>query len=211
MRQGYKGVGIAAAAVVVWGLSAAINHAAGPAGAVAPTAVAVVNLVEVFNQYEKTKVVNQKLADHRNNLGQEAERKQAKIKALRDTRDAFNVDSKEWYTKDEELRKAQFEFGVWESLEKDRVMEAHKRWTKLTYKTITDEIQRVAKTRGYHMVITSEELDEETDDIKVLLRQIFNRKVVYADGSVDITSEVLRSLNAEFEKSGGAKSVEFLK
>jgi Skp family chaperone for outer membrane proteins len=169
----------------------------------------VVNLVNVFNNFEQTKVLNQELDKYRAKLAEEANARSSKIEAARVERDAFNENTAEWHKKNEELMRQRFELSVWEAIEKEKMLLEHKNWIQRTYEEIVGEIERVAKKNGYHVVLTQEDLEDETDDTKILLRQIFNRKVVYADASVDISAEVLRNLNAEFDRAGGAKSVKF--
>jgi Skp family chaperone for outer membrane proteins len=209
MRQGARWMIVAAVAGSVWVVSVKLNEAAAQNRPGGGTSVAVVNLVQVFNTFNQTKVLNQKLAEHRDKLGQEAAKRKAEIDDKKDLRDACNVNSKEWFKADEEYRKKRFDFLAWEGLEKERVVTAHKNWIKLTYKAITDEVEKVAKAKGFQIVVTSEDLEDETEDTSILLRQIFNRKVVYADPAVDISVEVLRNLNASFEKAGGPQSVQF--
>jgi Skp family chaperone for outer membrane proteins len=192
----------------IWALSAALNQAA-PAAGPAATRVAVVNLVDVFNQYEQTKVLNRKLDEHRAKLQEESNRLTAEIETARQERDAFNMNTAEWHKKNEIYTRKRFEFGVWDALEKEKMVTGHKNWIQRTYESIVAEIEQVAKKNGYHICLTQEDLDVETDDTKILLRQIFNRKVVYADASVDISAEVLRNLNAAFDRAGGANSVQF--
>ena len=52
-------------------------------------------------------------------------------------------------------------------------------------------------------------MDTSVTKPEALLQQIYNRKVVYSDASVDISAEVLATLNANFLKAGGARSVHF--
>lgn len=208
MTKGMNWIGVFFVAVAVWTVSAALNQAA-PASGPEATRVAVVNLVSVFNQFGQTKVLNRKLDEHRAKLVDEANRLTAEIETARQERDAFNVNTAEWHKKNEIYTRKRFEFGVWDALEKEKMVAGHKNWIQKTYEAIVGEIEQVAKKNGYHVVLTQEDLDVETDDTKILLRQIFNRKVVYADASVDISAEVLRNLNAAFDLAGGANSVQF--
>jgi Skp family chaperone for outer membrane proteins len=200
---------VATLTVGVWLASTGLNDASAQGGPPGGTRVAVVNLVQVFNAYQQTLALNRALTAHREQLGQEAQKRKAAIDAQRVKRDAFNSDTKEWHRENKEYKRMRFDFGIWEAMEKDDVVTAHKEWIKRTYNAITAEVARVAKTRGIQLVLTSEDLEEETEDATVLMRQIFNRKVVYADSSIDISAEVLRNLDAAFEKAGGDKAIQF--
>ncbi len=180
------------------------------------TRVAVIDLVRVFNEYEQTKVVNQKMQEHRTKLGQEDDKRAQEINAKRSALEGFTPDSADWYKRNEELKKLRFDYRVWQLTEQDELGEHHLRWVKKTYKQVTDEVAAVAKARGAQLVVTKEELDMPTNqDTKTMLeamfRQILNRKVVYAEPSIDISDQVLENLNAAFQKAGGAKTVDVTK
>ena len=208
MNKSINWVGVFFVGVAVWTISAALNQAAPPT-VTGATRVAVVNLVNVFDQYEKTKVLNRKLDEHRAKLAEEANRSTAGIETARQERDAFNVNTAEWHKKNEDYTRKRFELGVWDAIEKEKMVANHKKWLGDIYQSIIGEIERVAKKNGNQIVLTQEDLNDEATDTKILLTQIFNRKVVYADASVDISAEVLRNLNASFDRAGGAKSVQF--
>ena len=60
-------------------------------------------------------------------------------------------------------------------------------------------IAAVAKEQGYQVVLSAENKLPPTDDAATLLRMIQQRKVIFNDGSVDISSTVLERLNAAYK------------
>ncbi len=210
MRGGSKRMAVLVTAVVVGGVGAGLNRAQNPAAPPDCTRVAVVDVVKVFNEFEQIKALNQKMAEYRAKRIEEGNEREAELNRIkRELDEVFAPDSAEWAARNKEFTKKKIEFRVWQEVEAERGLEIHKRWLKEIYQMIVDEAGRVAKARGIQLVLTREELDEDADDIKMLLRQIFNRKVIYADQTLDLSDEVLRNLNDAFEKKGGAKLLEF--
>lgn len=180
------------------------------------TKVAVIDLVKVFNEFEQTKVVNQKMAEHRSKLGAEDDRRSQEINAKKTALDGFTPDTADWHKRNKELQDLRFSYRVWQLTEQDGLAERHLTWVKRTYKMVTDEVAKIAQAHGVQLVVTREELDMPTNtDTKTMLeamfRQILSRKVVYSDPAIDLSNEVLGNLNTAFEKAGGAKSVDVTK
>lgn len=201
--------GVAVAAVAVWGGAASgAGQAVNPAGG---TRVAVVDLVRVFNEFDQTRVLNQKMSLLEDELRGEDQRKTAEIESQKNALNAFAPDSAEYKKQSEALKRLMIEYQVWKSMEQDRVAQAHLRWVNRTYRRVEEEVAAIAQARNFQLVITKEELDTSITDSKVMLKQIVGRKVLFADASVDLTDEVLARLNAAFQKAGGARAIDFNK
>jgi hypothetical protein len=74
---------------------------------------------------------------------------------------------------------------------------------------VTRKVEEIAQREGYELVVTQEDFDPSAREIPALLQQILNRKVVYSHNSIDLTQRVLIELNDDFQKAGGAKSINF--
>ena len=212
MKSNTSWLAVVLTAVVVWAASTQLDHAQPAAAPAGGTKVAVVDLVRVFNDFEQTKVLGLKMQEDTARVQDELHKKSDEIKAEQATLQRFAPDSADWYTRSKKLRQMQMEAEVYKALEGERIQADFLRWTKRTYKMATDETASVAKRKGFDLVITREELDMSVMDpekLNQLKAQILNRKVVYHDPSVDLTEEVLASLNDAFAKAGGAASVKF--
>jgi Skp family chaperone for outer membrane proteins len=211
MTKGKGWIAVVLTAAIVWALSNTVNLAqnASSSGA-AGSQVACVNLVHIFDNFEQTKVLNQKRLEDMKELDQVRQEKAKDIQAEKDALEAYSPDSAEYFKRSKKLKKMQYDFEVWKRLEQDRIAEAYLHWYRKTYKMMMQEIEQVAKKRGVDLVVTQEDLNlREAQDVKSLIQQIFLRKVVYNSPRVDLTEQVLSNLNAEFAKAGGADSVEF--
>jgi len=198
------------AAMAVVSIAAATMSGAQPrSNAAGGTRVAAVDLVKVFNDFEQTKAVNDAMKAYRDKVAQEADQKMAEIKAEEDALEKTDPASPDRQARITKIKRMRLEYSVWESLEKDLVSEQYVAWVKRTYQMVIDGIAEVAKKQGVQLVVTQEQVDTSVTKPEPLLQQILNREVVYADNSVDISAEVLATLNANFAKLGGPASVHF--
>lgn len=203
------GVVVAMMAAVVWMASTGLNQAQQAGGAGPHTKVGVVDLVRIFNEYDQTRVLNDKMRELQLELSRERDSKEAEIQQERSALDALNPNTPAWVKKRKDIRTMVFDLRVWEMTEQDNLQENHRFWVKRTYRSIITEIGNIAKQQGYDLIITEDDVDLDVQDTKVLIQQLINRKVVYADGTVDITRDVLTNLNDAFRKAGGAAAIEF--
>lgn len=209
MKSG-RSIGLAVAAIIAISVVAATMSGAQPKSASAGgTRVAVVDLVKVFNDFEQTKAVNEEMRKYRDKLAQQADQKTTEIRAEEDALGKLSQTAPDRQERINKIKRMRLEYNVWESLEKDFVSDEYVKWVKQTYQAVTDGIAEVAKKQGIQLVVTQEQVDTMVNKPEPLLQQILNRKVVYADASVDISAEVLATLNATFTKQGGPASVRF--
>jgi len=211
MKRGKSWMAVGLTAAAVWAVSASLDHAqpAAPAGG---TKAGVVDLVRVFNEFEQTKVVGEKMQAETAKMREELDKKMQEIRDGQAELEAFTPDSADWFTRNRKLKEMKVEYEIRGAMEQERIAEEYLQWTKTTYQMVTDEIAAVARKKGFELVVTREEIDMSVMDPKLLPQlkmQILGRKVVYWHGSVDLTEGVLANLNAAFAKAGGAASVKF--
>ncbi len=210
MTKGKSGLVVVVTAALVWGLAAGLNHAQSTAGARSGNQVAAVNLVYVFDNFERTRVLNQKRLESLQKLKETEDSKTEALDAEQKTLEAIAPDSAEYFQRKRKFDHMNVEFKVWQMYERDQITRAHLHWVQQTYQMVIDEIAAVAKQKGISLVVTQEDLDvSKIDNTESLLQRILIRKVVYCDPAIDMTEEVLASLNSKFEKAGGAASVQF--
>ena len=197
---------IGSSILIVGALIARDNQAQTPAGAGA-IPIGVVDLVKVFNDFEQTKALNAELDRYKRQLADKQQKKEEQINVERETLQGFAPDSAEYRKRGQDLKKIMIEYQAEMTVEREILKDEHRRWIERTYDTIIKRIAEVAKRRSLQLVLTREELETGVDDATVLQRQILNRKVVYNDPGLDVTDEVLATLNDAFAKAGGAKSV----
>jgi len=209
-RKNWLAVGlvglVAGTAVVTWRGTASGADQAPPGG----TRVAVVDLVTVFNEYELTKTLNERMSDLEASLRDQDQKKVAEIDAQTKAAQVFQPDSAEYVKANKELFELKVRYQVWKGSTQDEVGQKHLAWVNYTYSKVEAEVAAMAKARGFQLVVTREDLDTSVTDSKVMLKQIIGRKVIYSDQSIDLTKDVLTNLNNAFnQKDGGAKAIDF--
>ncbi|NLX12558.1 MAG: hypothetical protein GXY44_02755 [Phycisphaerales bacterium] len=210
MTKGKSGLVIVVVAALVWGLAAGLNHAQSVGGTKSGNQVATVNLVYVFDNFERTRVLNQKRLESLQQLKDTEDQKTEALDAERQTLEALAPDSAEFFRRKTNFDRLSIEYRVWQMYEREQITRAHLHWVQQTYQMVIDEVAAVAKKRGIALVVTQEDLDVgKIDNTESLLQRILIRKVVYCDPAIDMTDEVLVNLNTNFEKAGGASSVRF--
>jgi Skp family chaperone for outer membrane proteins len=133
MTKGKGWIAVVLAAAVVWAVTNTVNLAQSASSSdSAGTKVACVNLVQIFDKFEQTKVLNQKRLEDMKNLDKMREEKAKNIQAEKDALEAFAPDSSEYYKRSKNLKKMQYDFEVWKRLEQDRIAEAYLHWYRKT-------------------------------------------------------------------------------
>jgi len=201
MRQ--IGLGVALVTAAAWLV---------PAGAVGKIKVGVVDLVEVTNNYERTKDASADLQVEQENLKAETEPKVKEIEELRLKRDGFNKGTEEWEELDDQILKKQLELRNWVALKRFKIERRHRDVLLDMYRHINHIVSRVAKKKGLDLVFTQAflappQIDvEESKSLEDLKKRIIGQRILYPTDATDLTEDVLKILNAEYkakDKSSG--------
>lgn len=171
-----------------------------PAPAPVPTAnaptlkIGVVNLVEVFGRYEKTKDYEKVLEREKQKEEAAIKELESQIKKLDEEMDALSKTSELYLAKKEALSTAtaQREYKVknWNDYIKNRIDEQ----TIKIYKDIREAVDMYARENGFSFIFKSDPLTPSSDDVN---QQINVRSVLYFPKSADITEDIIKILNKE--------------
>jgi Skp family chaperone for outer membrane proteins len=179
-----------------------------PAGALGVLKVGVVDLVEVTNNYERTKDASADLQVEQANLKAETEPKVKEIEELRLKRDGFNRGTEEWEQINDQIIRKQLELRNWVAMQRFRIERRHRDVLLDMYRKIADVVSRVAKEKGLDLVFTQAFLEppqidvEESTGLEDLKKRIIGQRVLYPTDATDLTQEVLKILNAEYKTKG---------
>jgi len=184
-----------------------------PAGAAGELKVGVVDLVEVTNNYERTKEASADLQVEQRNLKAETEPKVKELEELRLKRDGFNKGSEEWEQLNDQMLKKQLELRNWVDLQRFRIERRHRDVLLDMYRNIADVVSRVAKREDIDLVFTQAFLEppqidvEESKGLEDLKKRIIGQRVLYPTDAADLTEDVLKILNAEYKAKGSSAGV----
>ncbi len=181
-----------------------------PAGALGALKVGVVDLVEVTNNYERTKDASADLQVEQANLQAETDPKIKEIEELRLKRDGFNRGTEEWENLNDQILQKQLELRNWVAMQRFRIERRHRDVLLDMYHNITKIVSQVAKKQDIDLVFTEAFLEpaqidvEASEGLEDLKKRIIGQRVLYPTDATDLTEQVLKILNAQYKATGGS-------
>ncbi len=173
-----------------------------PAAVPAATRVAVCDVVEVFNNYERAKDLTAKLNLRRKGIQAENKKRKNAIDEIGDELNRLKEGGDEYEKRLSEMQRLTIDRKAWLQFQEARALREHHRLTKAMYEEIIKAIEAEAKSKGYDLVIYAERGGLRSTDTPSLLQEIAQRKVLYFADRVDITSTVLARLNRTYRPIG---------
>lgn len=174
---------------------AAAARPAAPAGA-APTHVVVLDVGYIFKNHAGFNAEMAKIKEDvmmvENRLKQEQERIRSMVEQLK----AFQPGTPEYRKLEGDVAKAQGDFQVKAQLEKKDFLDREAKIYHRVYGEVEQAVSTFAKSNRIAVVLRfdGEPVDpKETDRNKIMAH--LSRPIVYHDGLVDITADILRMLN----------------
>lgn len=164
-----------------------------------PTAkVACVDIVRVFNEYERMKDLQEEMKGVLEQLDRGNQEKRRAIDALEATLNAMSLNDPTYGDKTRELLKMQVEYKNWFDLaQADRAREVGV-WTRKIYVEVLDAVSRIAQSSGIDLVLYREDFTPTGFDPDQIRQQIRERKVIYANNAIDLSAIVLDDLNTKY-------------
>lgn len=160
--------------------------------------VACVDVVRVFNEYERMKDLQEEMKNVLEDLDRQNQEKRRAIDALEATLNAMSLSDPTYGEKTRELLKMQVEYKNWFDLaQADRAREVGV-WTRKIYLEVLETVSRVAQGAGVDLVVYREDFTPTGFDPDQIRQQIRERKVVYANNAIDLSAIVLEDLNSKY-------------
>jgi Skp family chaperone for outer membrane proteins len=175
-------------------LTTSLAQTARPAAA----RLAVCDLVDVFNNYQRAKDLTAKLNDRRDAIKAESKKRQKAVDELKMELEGLKKGSRKYEQTFNEIARLSIEHKAYLQYQDALAIRDHHNLTKEMYNEIVDMIARVAQQGGYALVLQRQTGKLDAPNTNELLRQIYNRKVLYAADRMDITETVLLRLNQAY-------------
>lgn len=206
--------------VALWGLSAALaqgtddptrrpapsaSGGAAPAQPVAPKApapavIGAIDLDRVFKEYEKVKDQSEKFKAEAMKRQQELTRLVEQGKAAAGTLEKLNRNSPDYQKWDNEVTKIKAELEAKRAqFERDFAKKESDTLASL-YTEVSQMVGAVAKQRGLTFVVKVTNDPPQGDDPQTVMA-VMAKTIVYNDPSADISSDVIRYLNYNYQKT----------
>lgn len=194
------GAGLLAAAAVGL-LTIAGSGWAQAQGRSAPKAsgrIATLDVVMLFNEYQRQKDLTEEMKGVKDKLEQENVARRQRIDALQATVNAMSPTDPGAVAKTRELFKEQIEYKNWSEMLQADMQREIGLWTAKIYEEVVEAARDVAEAEGYDAVLYADEFQPAGIDPDVVREQIRQRKVIYANPNVSLTQAVLDKLNAAY-------------
>ena len=169
----------------------------------APTRVAVCDVVQVFNNNQKSKDLQAMLDEKRQELEAEDQRRQQEIQNVAMELNAYKEGSEQYEQTLERVQRLRLERKNWAEFQQALIAREYQRFTREMYQEIVGVIEAVSRQRGVDMVLFYEKEMQFDEDPRNLVNVIQRRKVLYAADSVNLTDEVLAELNSAYQAASG--------
>jgi Skp family chaperone for outer membrane proteins len=173
-----------------------LNAQSSESGDKAP--IAVLDVVQVFNNYQKQadlvgemQTFDSRLQNENTQRREAIQRKQAAIAQLAPDDPAFEQQRSE-------LMRMQLEYRNWTELVQAQMQREVARWSERIYREIVDTAGRIAEVQGFDVVLYMDEYVATGDNPEAVREQIRQRKVLYANERIDLTQTVLQRLNEQY-------------
>ena len=197
-----KRTGLYLAAVVVVAVGAILwryAHAQPARATVPATRVAVCDIVEVFDNYQRAKDLTAAMKGQAEKIQAENQKRGKAIDAIKMELDALNPSSKEYDKRLNDMERLAIERKAWLDYQTAKNMRNHHRLTLEMYQEIRAMVAQVAKEQRIQMVLHRNRSKVETRNTRELLQTIAARKVIYAGEECDMTESVLARLNQAYK------------
>ncbi len=137
---------------------------------------------------EKVVAENQKMAAEENRLSQEG-------KALADSLKAYKPDSSDYMERLQEMVQKQSELKALQEINPRRRVLKEMQWTQNLYQEILRITRELAAQKSLNMVLGADKPEFPFQRYEELVMTLSTHKVLYSDGCVDLTNEVIARLD----------------
>jgi len=169
--------------------------------------IGTVNTAKVFQEMMETKDLRQKMDSDAKAIKDEGERRENALKELQKKRDLFNEGSTDYDKANKDLVEQAIATRAWQELTKAEVLRQQKMQMRNLFNKIEDATKDVATAKKLDLVFVDQKL-ELPNDAKTMeqitadqLRQLINqRTIIFNNGRLDITNEVLAAVDAKYKE-----------
>ena len=172
-----------------------------------PPPIGVVDIAQVFDGYQMTRDLEERFDTRQRGVRADADNRREAMEKQLASLEAFDPASRDYSERREGLQRMQFEFRVWLEMEEQRLKEEHMVWLRMIYDDVCRAVAQAARSRDIDLVLTYRELSEDVPDSSALRNEILLKKVLYFNERTDLTGQVLRLVNENYEERGGAASL----
>ena len=181
----------------------AATEPAAPAAAATPTKTAVCDLFIILKNYDRGNDLKKELKARVDKITAEGDKRGQEITKIQNTLEELKPGSKEYDAQLNKMTQLTIDRQAYLNYQDELAKRETYRYTKEVYQDVMEAIEKVAKERGFQLVLFKESPNLVSRTYDELLEQISRRKVLYSDPSLDITDDVLKRINRDYAVKKG--------
>ena len=187
----------AVASVAVFAVTERIS--AQNSGAQAPSGrIACVNVVQVFNDFQRQKDLTEEMEDLKGKLQAEDKQRKQKIDAAEAELAKLDPDDPTYVERTRSLLAMQIDYKNWVDLKQADMTREVGLWSVRIYREIVKATAAIAQKDGYDLALYKGEFEVVSMNPDEIKQQIRSLQVMYANPAIDISQSVLDKLNADY-------------
>jgi Skp family chaperone for outer membrane proteins len=167
-------------------------------GAALTGRIACVDVVQVFNEFQRQKDLTEEMKELQDKLTDENKQRRQKIDALQAELDKLDPDDATYVTRMREMLAMQIDYKNWVDLKQADMSREIGVWSVRIYKEIVKSVGELAKHDGYDLVLYRGQFEPTSMEPDQVKEQIRSNHVLYANPSTDITQVVTDRLNKDY-------------
>jgi len=187
-------IAMTAAAVITAGV---FRQGALQADALAAPKVAVVDVTRVLENSKKHQAWKDKMEKEQEQMKEEFSAMRSELESLDQQLRLLRRGSEDYLRYSRQFAEKKAILEARNAFYEDKVTQEMQSWTEDLYRTLLLIIDRTAQQKGIDLVLAKEQLDLPAPSLRDFMLTIKTKKVLYNSPQLDITAEVLASLDNE--------------
>ncbi len=160
--------------------------------------IGVVDISNVFEKYQKRIDLDQELKEQEKGFQDEVNNKRKEIIDLDEETQLLDLGSESRRNNENLLERKNVELEGYAKFAERQLLKKYKDFFENIYQEVVQKVEEIGKQEGFDLIIKNEESDLKGGQISDLQFKIGIRTVLYHSGSVDITLDVIDTLNASY-------------
>ncbi|MGQ3684902.1 MAG: OmpH family outer membrane protein [Candidatus Loosdrechtia sp.] len=164
--------------------------------------IGVVDLNRVFEKYEKRKNLDAQLKDQEREYQKILNDKRKELANLNEKIQLLDLGSEARRRNEEAFEKKNIELESYARFAENNLVRRYRDYFESLYLEVCREVEDIGKREGYDLILKKEEPDLQGGGITELQFKVGIKTVLYNSEGIDITSQVVESLNKKYAGKG---------
>ena len=167
--------------------------------------VGVVDLNNVFEKYEKRKTFDAQLKEQEKQYQKIINDKKKELVSLNEKIQLLDLGSEARKRDEETFEKKNMGLESYAKFAEKNIMRKYKDYFGSLYTEVCKEVEDIGKREQYDLIIKKEEPELQSGGISELQFKVGIKTVLYHSESIDMTNQVIDTLNKKYSETGKGK------